>query len=148
MQSPRVEGGKNWMRCYKGTYGLMIGFKAALARTSREYFWAADWPDWRHSTESAEWVRSHKPAPSPLCSSRGGAQWIKTRLGAPDPFPQSAWRIRQRKSEKIRPIRRCERLTGGGHPLVQKSRCRSLPKKFQSPDVMANWEAAKPSPCK
>lgn len=47
-----VVGG--WMHCYKGTCGLMIGFKAALAGTSREYFWAADRPDWRHSAESAE----------------------------------------------------------------------------------------------
>lgn len=42
---PVSKGGKKWMRCNKGTDGLMIGFKAALARTSREYFWAADWPD-------------------------------------------------------------------------------------------------------
>lgn len=26
-----------WMNYYKGTYGLMIGFKAALADTSREF---------------------------------------------------------------------------------------------------------------
>lgn len=43
-----------WMYYCKGTYGLMIGFKAALADTSRDFFWAADWPDWRQSIESAE----------------------------------------------------------------------------------------------
>lgn len=28
---------RTWMYYYKGTYGLMIGFKAALASTSREF---------------------------------------------------------------------------------------------------------------
>lgn len=42
-------------------------------------------------------------------------------------------------------VRGCQ---GVGHPLVQKSRCRSLPKKFKNPDVLAKREAPKPSPCK
>lgn len=32
-----------------------------------------DWPDWRQSIESAEWVKNHRPAPNPLCFSQGGA---------------------------------------------------------------------------
>lgn len=57
-------------------------------------FRAADWPNWRHSTESAEWVRSHRPAPNPLYFSQGGALRMKTRFGAPDTVPHTAWRIR------------------------------------------------------
>lgn len=58
-------------------------------------FWAADWPDWRQSVESAEWVKSHRPAPNPLYFSQGGALRMKTRLGCSTyTVPHAAWRIR------------------------------------------------------
>lgn len=73
------------------------------------FFWAADWPDWRQSIESAEWVKSHRPAPNPLCFSQGGAPRMKTRLVA----PHTAWRIRLRgRSLSFSPLLRiCKRDT-------------------------------------
>lgn len=74
---------------YKGTYGLMIRFKAAWADTSRDFSRAADWPGRRQSVESAEWVKSHRPAPNPLYLSRGGALGMKTRLGVSYPVKKN-----------------------------------------------------------
>lgn len=67
----------------------MIRFKAAWADTSRDFSRAADWPGRRQSVESAEWVKSHRPAPNPLYLSRGGALGMKTRLGVSYPVKKN-----------------------------------------------------------
>lgn len=147
-------------------------------------FQAADWPDCRRSAESAERVRSHRPAPNPLYCSQGGALRMKTRLGAADTVPHTVWRIRPKgcflslllhistretvrkcwfrtcldseligvtgnigglrsqqralqcnpeKEEKNQACGSERDCQGVGHPLVQKSRCRSLPKNSKIP---------------
>lgn len=55
------------------------------------------------------------------------------------------WKTGEKASERKRNLvcgsaRGCQ---GVGHPLVQKSRCRSLPKKFQNPYVLPKREACK-----
>lgn len=129
------------------------------------------------TAQTAEWVRSHRPAPNPLYFSQGGALRMKTRLGAQDTVPHTVWRIRLegcflsllchisnrdtmrkcwfktwpdselkvyvnsgmdcsvtlREREKNPACGSARGCQGVGHPLVQKSRCRSLPKNSKIP---------------
>lgn len=159
----------------------MIGFKAALAGTSRELSGTADWPVWRHSSGSAEWVRSHRPAPNPLCLSSGWGTVDGNQIGRPAYSSTCsvkskarrmldaslAWHQEQRcgnprwfrtwldpdlksvtgngpgfrfavpltaaREREVRLVARWEADKGVGHPLVQKSRCRSAPKNSKIP---------------
>lgn len=64
--------------------------QSCFGRHIKGIFWAADWPDWRQSVESAERVKSHRPAPNPLYFSQSGALRMKTRLGVPHTVSHTA----------------------------------------------------------